>query len=43
MDFDPIALIAGAVLLVSGAGFALFLGVSSSRNEASRHEQAGGH
>ncbi len=39
MEFDPIAWIAGAVLLVSGFGFAIFLGVSSDRNEANRHNE----
>lgn len=33
---EPISIIAGAVLLIAGAAFAVFLGVSSDRNEAGR-------
>lgn len=35
---DPIAMIAGGILLVSGAVFALFLGISSDRIESRRHD-----
>ena len=33
---EPISIVAGAVLLIAGAAFAVFLGVSSDRNEAGR-------
>jgi len=37
MDFEPIALLAGGVLMVSGAAFAVFLGIYSERLEKRRH------
>ncbi len=39
MEFEPIALLAGAVLLVGGGAFAIFLGMYSERLESSRHAE----
>lgn len=36
MDFSPIALISGGILLFGGAAFAVFLGVYSNRIEGTR-------
>lgn len=37
MDFEPVSLIAGAILLLGGGAFAVFLGVYSERLESARH------
>lgn len=36
---DPIAIVTGGILLVLGAAFAVFLGVSSDRIESHRHDE----
>jgi len=36
MDFTPIAVVTGAILLVGGSAFAVILGLSSDRIEAHR-------
>ena len=36
---EPVTLITSGVLLVGGFGFALFLGIASTRIEARRHEE----
>ncbi len=38
---EPIALISGGILLVGGAAFALFLGISSNVIEHQREHDAG--
>jgi hypothetical protein len=43
MGFEPIALLAGSVLLFGGAAFAVFLGVYSERLERSRHQETSAH
>jgi hypothetical protein len=42
VDYAPIVLIFSGILLVSGAAFAIFLGVASSRIEAARHAEVHG-
>jgi hypothetical protein len=36
MDYSNLALISGAILVISGTIFAVFLGISSERIEAQR-------
>ncbi len=43
MGFEPIALLAGAVLLLGGGAFAIFLGVYSERLEQARHAETAAH
>lgn len=43
MDFEPIALLAGSVLLFGGGAFAIFLGAYSERLERKRHNETISH
>jgi len=43
MGFEPIALLAGAVLLFGGGAFAVFLGTYSERLENARHNETVGN
>lgn len=43
MGIEPIALLAGSVLLIGGGAFAVFLGVYSERLETKRHTETTQH
>ena len=43
MGIEPIALLAGSVLLFGGGAFAIFLGVYSERLETKRHAETTQH